>query len=338
MGHSNLMVETAKLGSILIVGGAGYIGSHANKLLAKRGFNTIVLDNLSHGHKESVKWGKLIYGDMADTDLLHTLFSQENIIAVMHFAAFADVAESVIDPQKYYLNNVVNTLNLLNVMMAHKVNKFIFSSSCAIYGSPVAVPILESHPHNPINPYGQSKLMVEKILVDFDKAYGLKSVSLRYFNAAGADPDGEIGEDHHPETHLLPLAIQAAINKNKAIKIFGIDYDTPDGTCIRDYIHVNDLAEAHILALEYLFKGGDTDVFNLGNTQGYSVREVIECVKNISGIDFPVLEVDRRPGDPACLVGSNSKIIRTLSWEAKFSSIEIIVKTAWEWHNRSKKN
>lgn len=318
--------------SILIVGGAGYIGSHTNKLLAKRGFKTIVLDNLSHGHREHVKWGKLIVADMADTQVLHNLFTQEKIEAVMHFAAYTYVGESVIDPQKYYLNNVGKTLNLLKVMHEYKVDKFIFSSTCATYGIPIETPITETHPQNPINPYGQSKLMIEKILADYDKAYGLKSVSLRYFNAAGADTEGEVGESHIPETHLIPLAIHAAIGINDHVKIFGADYDTSDGTCIRDYIHVNDLADAQVLALEYLLQGGNSEAFNLGNFKGYSVREVLTCVKKITKSNFSIIETERRPGDPPCLIGSNSKVIKKLGWEPKLSALETIIRTAWEWH------
>lgn len=319
---------------ILITGGAGYIGSHVNKELYKKGYETVVLDNLIYGHREFVKWGEFILGDLEDTNLLRLVFRKYPIKAVMHFAAFAYVGESVKDPQKYYLNNVKNTLSLLQVMLEHGVEYFIFSSTCATYGIPSEIPIPEDHSQNPINPYGKSKLMIEKILEDYSKAYGLKYVSLRYFNAAGADPDCEIGEWHEPETHLIPLVLDVAIGKSEAIKIFGTDYPTPDGTCVRDYIHVTDLANAHILALEYLFKEGKSDVFNLGNGNGFSVKQVIQAAEDITKRKINSIEWERRPGDPPVLVGSSEKAKRVLRWEPRYYELSVIIETAWEWHKK----
>lgn len=320
--------------NILIVGGAGYIGSHTCKELHKQGYNPIVYDNLIYGHREFVKWGEFILGDLEDKEQLELLFSKHHIDAVMHFAAFAYVGESVQDPQKYYQNNVSATLNLLNVMKKHGIDKFIFSSTCATYGDPNYLPIDEQHPQNPINPYGMSKLMVENILKDFSNAYDFRFVSLRYFNAAGCDIDGDIGENHDPETHLIPLVLDAAIGKRESIKIFGTDYDTKDGTAIRDYIHVTDLANAHILALKYLLDGGNSDIFNLGNGIGFSVKDVIECAKKITNIDFKVEKVPRRAGDPATLIGSSDKIITKLKWKPKYFMLEDIISTAWKWHKK----
>lgn len=320
---------------ILIVGGAGYIGSHANKELHKRGYETLVLDNLIYGHKASVKWGTFVQGDLGDKKQLREIFSQYKITAVMHFAAFAYVGESVTDPQKYYQNNVVNTLNLLDVMLEFGINKFIFSSTCASYGNPVEIPITESHPQNPINPYGQSKLMVEKILADYSHAYDLSYVVLRYFNAAGADADTEIGEDHDPETHLIPLILDVALGKRENIHVFGSDYETKDGTAVRDYIHVTDLSDAHILALEYLEKGNPSNIFNLGNGQGYSVQEVIDTVKKITNSEISTIYAPRREGDPAILIGSAEKAIKTLGWKPQFPKLEQIIETAWKWHQKN---
>lgn len=317
---------------ILIVGGAGYIGSHANKLLNQKGYKTIIFDNLIYGHKEAVKWGEFVLGDLNDANLLRLVFEKYNIEAVMHFAAFAYIGESVENPEKYYVNNVSNTLNLLNVMKNFGCKYFIFSSTCATYGNPEYTPLDENHPQSPINPYGQSKLMIEKILSDYSNAYNFKYVSLRYFNAAGADVDCEIGESHDPETHLIPLILDAAIGKREDIKVFGTDYDTPDGSAIRDYIHVTDLAEAHILALEYLKNGNSSDVFNLGNGDGYSVLEVIEKAKQITKTDFKVTLVEKRVGDPAKLIGDATKAKKVLGWNPKFFGLEKILQTAWEWH------
>jgi UDP-glucose 4-epimerase len=318
--------------AILVTGGAGYIGSHAVRRLKKAGYETLVLDNLVYGHSEFAAPGELIVGDLEDQTLLETIFSQHKIEAVMHFAAYAYVGESVQNPGKYYRNNVACTLNLLDAMVAHGVKQLIFSSTCATYGEPEEIPITETHPQRPINPYGQSKLMVEQILKDYDHAYGLRSVRLRYFNAAGADPDGGIGEDHDPETHLIPLVLDAAIGKRESVSIFGTDYDTPDGTCVRDYIHVTDLAEAHVLGLRYLQNGGATDVFNLGNSRGFSVREVIDTARKVTGREIKVVEGGRRAGDPAELVGSAEKIKRVLGWKPQFASLEKIIETAWVWH------
>jgi len=317
---------------ILVVGGAGYIGSHTNKILNKQGYDTVVFDNLSLGHREFVKWGECFEGDLANIKDLRRCFKQYDIKAVMHFSAFSQVGESVLHPDKYYQNNVVNTLNLLNVMREFSVKYFILSSTAATFGNPIEIPITESHPQKPINPYGRTKLMIEEILKDYDDAYGIKSVCLRYFNAAGADPDGEIGERHDPETHIIPLIIYAALGKRDDIKIFGTDYETEDGTCIRDYIHINDLATAHIKALEYLQKENISNWFNLGNGSGQSVKQVIEMVKKVSGRNFTVIEAPRREGDPATLIAASKKAMDTLNWQPLFANIETIVQTAWDWH------
>ncbi len=323
---------TAKTkGKILVVGGAGYIGSHAVKELNLQGYETVTFDNLVYGHRDAVKWGAFEEGDMADENRLRELFATHEIAAVMHFAAYAYVGESVTDPEKYYFNNVAATLNLLKVMREFGVTKFIFSSTCATYGEPQVVPIPEDHPQNPINPYGMSKLMVEKILADYGRAYGLKSIAFRYFNAAGADPDGEIGERHDPETHLIPLVMEAILGGRK-LKIFGDDYPTADGTCIRDYIHVVDLARAHILGLERLLAGGDSAVYNLGNGSGYSVKQIIETTEKVSGRKVPYDVAPRRAGDPAALIGSAGKAIAELGWKPEFAEIDRIIETAWHWH------
>ncbi|MNK75950.1 UDP-glucose 4-epimerase [compost metagenome] len=318
-------------GKILVVGGAGYIGSHAVKELNRQGYETVTFDNLVYGHRDAVKWGAFEEGDMADETRLRELFTSHEIAAVMHFAAYAYVGESVTDPEKYYFNNVAATLNLLKVMREFGVNKFIFSSTCATYGEPQVVPIPEDHPQNPINPYGMSKLMVEKVLADYNRAYGLKSIAFRYFNAAGADPDGEIGERHDPETHLIPLVMEAILGGRK-LKIFGEDYPTADGTCIRDYIHVVDLARAHILGLERLLAGGESAVYNLGNGNGYSVKQIIETTEKVSGRKVPYDVAPRRAGDPAALIGSAGKAIAELGWKPEFADIDRIIETAWNWH------
>ena len=284
---------------VLVTGGAGYIGAHACKALARAGYTPITYDNMVYGHRSAVKWGPLEEGDITDCARLEAVMRKYTPKAVMHFAAYAYVGESVEKPSKYYRNNVAGTLTLLESMRNCGIDKIIFSSTCATYGMPEQIPIPEDHPQNPINPYGRSKLMIEWILKDFAAAYDMRYVSLRYFNAAGADPDAEIGEDHDPETHLIPLVLDVASGKRAQIEIFGTDYDTPDGTCIRDYIHVTDLADAHLLALEYLISGGNSDVFNLGNGNGFSVREVIATALKITGCDIPYLESDRRAGDPA---------------------------------------
>lgn len=317
---------------ILIVGGAGYIGSHANKFLNKKGLKTVVYDNLSRGHREFAQWGHFVSGDLADKDQLRFCFKNYPIDAVMHYCAFCYVGESVDRPAEYYRNNVVNTLNLLDVMVEYDVKHFIFSSTCATYGNPLQIPMTEDHPQQPINPYGKSKLMVEQILKDYDEAYGIRHVILRYFNAAGADPDGEIGEWHEPEPHLIPLAIQVAQGQRDHIQIYGTDYETSDGTCIRDYIHVNDLAAAHFSALEYLQNGSPSDAFNLGNGNGFSVKEVILSVERIAGKKIKVLEAKRRPGDPSTLIGSSEKARQILNWQPQYPGLDEIIKTAWAWH------
>ena len=318
--------------SILVCGGAGYIGSHINKQLNLEGYDTIVFDNLVYGHREAVKWGEFVQGDLANISDLETVFNTHTIDAVFHFAAYAYVGESVKEPEKYYYNNVANTLNLLKVMRYHGCNKIIFSSTCATYGEPDRVPITEDMPQNPINPYGATKLMMERIFKDYHTAYGLKFVVLRYFNAAGCDPEGEIGESHDPETHIIPLVLDAASGARPDIKVFGTDYDTPDGSCIRDYIHVTDLADAHLLALHYLEEGKESNFFNLGNARGTSVLEVVDSVKHVTGKDFKVILSERRPGDPAKLVGSSEKAQRVLGWKPKYADIDTIVSHAWNWH------
>ena len=326
--------------TILVTGGAGYIGSHTVYALKRNGYKVIVLDNLVYGHRdlvESVLKVELIEGDTSDRQLLDELFSSRDITAVMHFSAYAYVGESVKDPAKYYRNNVIGTLVLLEAMLAASVKQFVFSSTCATYGVPKTVPIPEDHPQNPINPYGESKLMVEKILSDFNNAYDLRSVRFRYFNAAGADPSGLLGEDHNPETHLIPLVLQTALGKRESISIFGTDYPTSDGTCVRDYIHVNDLADAHVLGLEYLLKGGDSAVFNLGNGNGFSVKEVIQAAEQVTGKSIKAIECDRRPGDPPALIGSSDRARQILGWKPKYSNIQDIIAHAWNWHQKRHK-
>lgn len=321
--------------SILVTGGAGYIGAHAVKALEERGFQVIILDNLVYGHREPIEThlkAQLVVGDIGDRPFLDRLFSSNKIDAVMHFAAFAYVGESVTDPAKYYQNNVVGTLTLLDAMRAHGISNFVFSSTCATYGDPQQIPIDENHPQNPINPYGAGKLAVERVLKDYDPAYGLKSVIFRYFNAAGADPDTLFGEDHNPETHLIPLILQAAAGKRKAISVFGSDYDTPDGTCIRDYIHVTDLAQAHVLGLEYLLEHQVSQIFNLGNGSGFSVKEVIDTAKQVTGKEIAIDMCPRRAGDPAILIGSSDKARQTLGWQPQYADLSTIVKHAWAWH------
>ncbi|MBF2014582.1 MAG: UDP-glucose 4-epimerase GalE [Rivularia sp. T60_A2020_040] len=321
--------------TILVTGGAGYIGSHTVLALKQAGYEVLILDNLVYGHRdlvEQVLKVELIEGDTSDRDLLDKLFATRNIAAVMHFSAYAYVGESVTDPAKYYRNNVIGTITLLEAMLAASVKKFVFSSTCATYGVPETVPIPEDHPQNPINPYGATKLMVERILADFNEAYDFRSVRFRYFNAAGANPEGLLGEDHNPETHLIPLVLQTALGKRESISIFGTDYPTNDGTCVRDYIHVSDLADAHVLGLEYLLKGGDSDFFNLGNGNGFSVKEVIEAARIVTGKEIKVVECDRRAGDPPALIGSAQKARKILGWQPQYTNIKDIITHAWEWH------
>ena len=320
---------------ILVTGGAGYIGAHAVKALEEKGFQVVILDNLVYGHREPVEThlkAKLVTGDIGDRAFLDRLFTDNKIDAVMHFAAFAYVGESVTDPAKYYQNNVVGTLTLLDAMRQHGIDNFIFSSTCATYGNPQFIPITEDHPQQPINPYGAGKFAVERVLQDYDPAYGLKSVIFRYFNAAGADPDGMFGEDHNPETHLIPLILQAAAGKRPAISVFGDDYETPDGTCIRDYIHVTDLAQAHVLGLEYLLQNRVSQIFNLGNGSGFSVKEVIDTAKQVTGQEISIDRCPRRAGDPAILIGSSAKAREMLGWKPKYADLTTIVKHAWAWH------
>jgi len=320
--------------NILVTGGAGYIGSHACKALANAGYTPIAYDNLVYGHEWAVKWGPFEQGDILDRKRLDEVIEQYQPAAIMHFAAYAYVGESVDQPGKYYRNNVSGSLTLLEAMRDHGIRYFIFSSTCATYGEPQQIPIPEDHKQAPINPYGHSKLMIEQMLSDFDTAHNLKSVSLRYFNAAGADPDGDTGEDHDPETHLIPLVLDAAIGKRSSIIIFGDDYDTPDGTCIRDYIHVTDLADAHVKALKYLEQGGITTKFNLGNGTGFSVKDVIDTAQKVTGKDIPVVIGKRRPGDPPRLVGDAARIRKELNWSPQFADLETIIETAWKWHQR----
>lgn len=316
---------------VLVVGGAGYIGSHMVKMLSNAGHDVTTLDNLSNGYKDAVKYGDFVEGDISDTILLNKIFSDKQFDGVMHFASYIQVGESVDKPSMYYRNNVTNTQVLLDAMVKHGIRNFIFSSTAATFGEPEYTPIDEAHPQKPINPYGHSKLMVEQILSDFDHAYGLKSVCLRYFNAAGADPEGEMGERHVPETHLIPLVLQAASSRRKNITVFGADYDTPDGTCIRDYIHINDLCSAHLLGLEHLVNGGESKAYNMGNGQGYSIKEVIDVVKKVTGNDFEVVMGERRDGDPARLVADSSLLRQELGWKPEYDDLETIVRHAWQW-------
>lgn len=316
--------------NILVVGGAGYIGSHCSKLLKKNGFMPIVLDDLSTGFEKNVKFGPFFKGDQSDKNLIHKIHLEYHIDAVMHFAAFAYVGESVSNPSKYYQNNFAKTLSLLDSIVELGINKIIFSSTCATYGQTNERLIDENHEQNPINPYGMSKYMVEQALKDYKKAYGLNYVAFRYFNAAGCDPDSEIGEDHNPETHLIPLILEAILDSNKTITVFGNDYDTPDGSCIRDYIHVNDISLAHINGLDLLEKG-KSEFINLGNGNGFSVFEIIDKIKKVTGRNFKYKIGERRIGDPPILIGSNEKALKLLNWKPEFNTIETIIKTAWDY-------
>lgn len=323
------------MAKILITGGAGYIGSHMTDLLRQRGHQVVVFDNLQNGFRDAVLDAKLVVGDLGDEKALERLFTEEQFEAVMHFASFIQVGESVSNPARYYQNNVVNTLNLLATMLKHKVKIIIFSSSAAVYGEPKYTPIDETHPKNPLNPYGRSKFIVEQILPDYDKAYGLRSISLRYFNAAGADPKGRLGERHDPESHLIPLVLQAASGRRDAITVYGEDYPTKDGTCIRDYIHIVDLCEAHLLALNKLLNGGNTNVYNLGNGNGFSILEVIETAKTITNKAIKIIKSSRRAGDPAVLVADATKAKKELGWQPKFPELSTIIEHAWQWEIKS---
>lgn len=320
---------------ILVIGGAGYIGSYMVKLLGVLGCTATTLDNLSSGHRDAVLFGDFVHGDLADKVLLANLLQPGRFDAVMHFASFIQVGESVQKPAMYYANNVTNTLYLLDAMRTAGVQRFIFSSTAATFGEPQYTPIDERHPQVPINPYGRSKLMIEQVLEDYDRAYGLKSVCLRYFNAAGADPEGELGERHDPETHLIPLVLQAASGRRAEIAVFGRDYDTPDGTCIRDYIHINDLCEAHWLALQSLMQGAGSQRYNLGNGAGFSVQEVIDAARRVTGRPIAVRDAPRREGDPARLVADATLARQQLAWAPQFSNLETIVAHAWEWEQKT---
>jgi UDP-glucose 4-epimerase len=320
---------------ILVCGGAGYIGSHMARWLALRDIRVTVLDDLSTGHRGFVQWGELVEADIRDRSALDRVFAAQRFDAVMHFCARSLVGESVADPYAYYASNVGGTLTLLQAMRAHGVDRLVFSSTAAVFGHPQADRIDEDHPQKPINPYGASKLMVERILADAASAYGLRSVALRYFNAAGAAPDGTIGEAHDPETHLVPNAIRAALGTGPALTLFGDDYPTPDGTCIRDYVHVDDLAQAHLLALDYLDANPGAHAFNLGNGRGFSVREVIAAIAQVSGREVPHSITARRPGDPAVLVASSERARAQLGWQPAYTTLAPILETALHWHQRS---
>ncbi|MFC1579216.1 UDP-glucose 4-epimerase GalE [Pseudomonadota bacterium] len=318
--------------NVLVTGGAGYIGSHACKALATAGHNPVAFDNLVYGHPWAVKWGPLVEGDLADREVLQKALRDHRIDAVMHFAAFAYVGESMEDPGKYFRNNVGNTINLLDAMVEEGVKHVVFSSTCATYGMPDAGAIAEDHPQRPVNPYGESKLFIERALHWYGSAHGLSSAALRYFNAAGADPDGELGEEHDPETHLIPLVIQAALGQRPEVQIFGTDYPTPDGSAVRDYIHVTDLAAAHVSAIDRLAEGGDSFAVNLGTGMGHSVKEVIAAVEEVSGRKVNASECPRRPGDPPALVAEPGLAAQLLNWTPRYSSLETIVTTALQWH------
>jgi UDP-glucose-4-epimerase GalE len=317
--------------AVLVTGGAGYIGSHAAKALHRAGCRVVVYDNLVAGHRAAVKYGDLVVGDIADVAALRDALRRHAISGVMHFAAFLDVGESVRDPAKYYRNNVVGALSVLEAMAAESVKLFVFSSTCATYGEPIETPIAETHPQHPINSYGESKLAVERALPHFERAYGIRWAALRYFNASGADPDGEIGEDHSPEIHVIPRALEAA-NGGPGLQVFGNDYPTPDGTCLRDYIHVSDLAEAHVKALDAIAETGKSGAYNLGNGRPHSVREVIDTVERVTGRRVPWTLAPRRPGDPAVLYASPHKAHAELHWTPRVADLETIVRTAWDWH------
>ena len=316
---------------ILVVGGAGYIGSHMVKLLLRKGYEVTTLDNLSTGYRDSVVGGHFVCGDVGNAADLEPLFNNHRFSAVMHFAACSQVGESVQKPSRYYQNNVANTLTLLDTMLRHKVGSLVFSSTAAIFGEPQYSPIDEQHPKQPINPYGRSKWFVEQILSDYDAAYGLKSISLRYFNAAGADPEGDIGERHDPETHLIPLVLQTASGRRQQLNIFGTDFDTPDGTCVRDYIHVEDLCSAHWLALNALLNGHPSTQFNLGNGCGYSVQQVLRIAEQVSSKPIAATKVARREGDPAVLVADSAKAVRELHWTPAYPALTDIIRHGWAW-------
>ena len=318
--------------AVLVTGGAGYIGSHTCKALAAAGYLPVTLDSLVYGHEWAVRWGPLEHGDLADRALVEKLLHRHRIEAVLHFAAFAYVGESMSAPAKYFRNNVINSLGLLEALQAQGVRHVVFSSTCATYGVPENVPIDEAQPQRPVNPYGESKLFVERALHWHAAAHALGFVALRYFNAAGADPEGEIGEDHDPESHLIPLAIDAALGRGPALKIFGTDYATADGTAVRDYIHVSDLAAAHVTALDHLRRGGSSMALNLGTGEGHSVREVVAAVERATGSRVPFEEAPRRPGDPPALIAAPARARQVLGWQPQHSDLDTIVTTAARWH------
>ena len=316
---------------MLVTGGAGYIGSHAAKALHRAGYRVVVYDNLVAGHRAAVKYGELVEGDIADTCAVREALRSKQISAVMHFAAFLDVGESMREPEKYYRNNVIGAISVLEAMVAESIPHFVFSSTCATYGEPKETPIVETHPQQPINSYGESKLAIERALPHYERAHGIRSIALRYFNASGADPEGEIGEDHAPEIHVIPRAIEAATG-GPGLQVFGDDYPTPDGTCLRDYIHVTDLADAHVKALASLEAGGPSACYNLGTGQPQSVRQVIDAVARVTGRDVPWTLAPRRPGDPAVLYAAADKAQAALQWTPRFGDLDTIVRTAWDWH------
>ena len=317
--------------AVLVTGGAGYIGSHAAKALRRAGYDVVVYDNLVAGHRQAARVGTFVEGDILDLDAVRHALRRHGVSAVMHFAAFLDVGESVREPARYYRNNVMGALTVLEAMAAESVGTFVFSSTCATYGEPIETPIAETHPQHPINSYGETKLAVERALPHFERAYGIHFVALRYFNAAGADPDGDLGEDHSPEIHLIPRAIEAATG-GPGLQVFGDDYPTPDGTCLRDYIHVSDLADAHVRALQAVVDTGRSGAYNLGTGKPHSVREAIEAVHRVSGRPVPWTLAPRRPGDPAVLYAAPQKAQHELSWKPKLASLDDIVRTAWQWH------
>jgi UDP-arabinose 4-epimerase len=323
--------------NVLVTGGAGYIGSHTCKALAHAGYTPVAYDSLVFGHEWAVKWGPLEKGDILDGARLDQVMTRYAPCAIVHFAAFAYVGESVTNPGKYYRNNVAGSLNLIEAAIRNNIRRFVFSSTCATYGIPAQLPISEDTPQNPINPYGASKLMVERILDDFSTAHNMTHIALRYFNAAGCDPDAQIGEDHDPETHLIPLILDAASGRRPDVTVFGSDYETSDGTCIRDYIHVTDLAAAHVLALNALLDGAPSQKLNLGLGFGFSVLDVIHAVERVTGLRVPVVMGQRRPGDPATLVSDPSKAMQSLSWSPRFKELDRIVETAWAWHQKHRR-
>ncbi|MBV4431787.1 UDP-glucose 4-epimerase GalE [Clostridium tyrobutyricum] len=318
--------------NILVCGGAGYIGSHMVAHLLENNHNVVILDNLQTGHKDAILGGKFYLGTLKDSIILDKIFTENKIDAVIDFAANSLVGESVENPLKYFDNNIGSTISLLQSMNKHNIKYIVFSSTAATYGEPENVPIQEQDKTFPTNPYGESKLAVEKILKWCDNAYGIKYTALRYFNACGAHINGKIGEDHNPESHLIPIILQAAMGKRDKIMVFGDDYNTEDGSCVRDYVHVSDLASAHLLALKRLQSGGESKIYNLGNGKGFSVKEVVEVAKKVTGINIKSEIADRRPGDPATLIASSNKAIKELGWNPKFNSLETIIDTAWKWH------